>query len=125
MTTRYKIKENGIEILDLAEREPFRIDGVGSFPSNWLLSGGTLPPTFTSESYVVPPAPPLTRWRVGYINFLDQLSDADAELVTSFIASQSAKVREKIRFRGIWSDDAQVRTWLIGKGYDPDDILAR
>ncbi len=122
MTTRYKIKQGGTEIMDLAAREAFELDGI-KYPSNWLEHNGLLP-GHTIEPYTVPVPPPPTRWRVNYITFLDRLSDADAELVTTFIASQSAKVREKIRFRGIWSDDVDVRTWLTGKGYDPDVVLA-
>lgn len=44
MTTRYRIKTTaGAEVLDLAEREAFRFDGV-HYPGDWLThAAGTGP----------------------------------------------------------------------------------
>ena len=126
MTTRYRIKRvfDGTEIMDLGASEPFQLEDT-KYPGNWISSGGDLPVEYTIEPYTVPPPAPPTRWQIDYVTFLDRLSDADADLVATFIEGKPAKVRERLRYRGIWSDDTQVRAWLTGRSYDPDVVLAR
>lgn len=126
MITRYKIKQNGVEVLDIAEREPFRL-GRNSFPNNWLSVGGALPEGYTAESYDATrtPKPPPTRWRVDYITMLDRMSDANADAVATYVEGLNAKLRERIRAEGVWSDNQTIRDRLTQAGEDPDVILAR
>lgn len=121
---RYRIKNTaGAEVLDLAEREAFRFEGV-HYPADWLARGGTVP-DHTAETYEPPPPPEPTEWRVALPTFLDRLSDADADSVMTFIEGRPAKVRERLRLRGIPNDNVTVRDWLTTNGYDPDVVLAR
>lgn len=121
---RNRIKNTaGDTVLDLAERQAFRLDGI-HYPGDWLQRGGTVP-DHTVESYEPPPPPPPTEWSVPLPTFLDRLSDADANAVMTMIEGRPAKLRERLRLRGIPNDQAQVRDWLTTNGYDPDVVLAR
>lgn len=132
MIIRYKIKLNGVEVLDLGDNEAFRLDR-SSFPNNWLSLGGALPTGYTAESYDAtpappappPPAPPPTRWQVGYVNMLDRMTDANANSVAAYVEGLNAKQRERIRREGVWSDNQTIRDRLTQAGEDPDVILGQ
>ncbi len=58
MITRHKIMQGVTEIMDLAEREAFKLDGV-HYPADWIERNGTIP-NHTIESYDATPPPPPT-----------------------------------------------------------------
>jgi len=58
MITRIRIKKGADTVLDLAQREAFKLDGV-HYPSDWLARNGTIP-GHTIEPYDATPPPPPT-----------------------------------------------------------------
>ncbi len=56
MITRIRIKLGADTVLDLAEREAFKLDGV-HYPADWLARNGTIP-GHTIEPYDATPPPP-------------------------------------------------------------------
>lgn len=124
MGQRIKIKENGVELLDLAKNEPFRLDGV-HYPPGWFLRGGALPPKFTVEEYDPAPPAPAARWVVRYYLVLKRMEANRATQLDNFLNSLHASRREEVRAIGIWSDDTEIRDKLTQLGSDPNVILAR
>ncbi len=61
MITRYRIKMGTDPVLNLAEREAFKLDGV-DYPADWITRGGTIP-GHTIQSYDATPPPRRHRHR--------------------------------------------------------------
>ncbi len=91
MITRYKIKLAGVEIMDLAARQAFTLDGT-DYPRDWIERGGTIP-GHTVQSYdATPPPPPTPEPTATGAQMIDEAKARNklAALLTVLTASERA-----------------------------------
>jgi len=84
------------------------------------------------NTFSAPPPPPAsTQWTVPLTVLLERLSDADAELIFTWVEARPAKQRARLR-AGVAVDtvtpsatETAIRTELTNRGYNPNVVLAQ